>query len=128
MRDGANHGPNGLASLLGRVGRLALGGIQNRVELLAVEWQEERLRFAGLLFRAMALLFLAAMGLLLLTATVIFLVPQGSRVFVMVLLTLLYLCGAFVAWLGLKSALKREPFEASIDQVKKDRLWLESLK
>ena len=128
MRDGDNHRVPSLSGLLGRIGRLALGGIHNRVELLAVEWQEERLLFAGLLFRAIALLFLGVMGALLVTATIILVVPPKSRILVTGLLALLYLCGATITWLSLKSALKREPFSASIDQVKKDRLWLESLK
>jgi uncharacterized membrane protein YqjE len=128
MMDGDNHGSHGLAGLLGRIGRLALGGVQTRIELLAVEWQEERLRFAGLLFRALALLFLGVMGALLLTATVIFLFPERSRVYVAAVLGVLYLCGALIAWLSLKSSLHREPFAASVDQMKKDRLWLESQK
>jgi uncharacterized membrane protein YqjE len=123
-----NHQSLSVAGLLGRIGRLALGGLQNRVELLAVEWQEERLLFAKLLFRALALLFLAIMGAMLVTATIILIVPDSSRVWVTAVLALLYLCGAAGTWLGLKSALKHEPFGASIDQVKKDRLWVESLK
>jgi uncharacterized membrane protein YqjE len=128
MRNGDDHRLPGLAALLHRLGRLVLGGIENRVELLAVEWQEERLRFASLLLRAIALLFLGVVGALLVTATIILLVPPKSRVYVTALLALLYLAGAAVTWFSLKSALKREPFAASIDQVKKDRLWLESLK
>jgi uncharacterized membrane protein YqjE len=123
-----NHQSLSMAGLLGRIGRLALGGLQNRVELLAVEWQEERLLFARLLFRALALLFLAIMGAILATATIILLVPESARVWVTAVLALLYLCGAVGTWLGLKSALKHEPFGASIGQVKKDRLWVESLK
>jgi uncharacterized membrane protein YqjE len=128
MRDGDNHRAPRLPALLGRIGRLALGGLQNRVELLAVEWQEERFRFASLLFRAIALLFLGVTGALLVTATIILVVPPNSRIYATAVLALLYLCGAAVTWGSLKSALKREPFQASIDQVKKDRLWLESLK
>jgi uncharacterized membrane protein YqjE len=78
--------------------------------------------------RAAAFVFLAAMGVLLLTATIIFLCPAGVRVYVTGGLALLYLLGAAGAWLGLKEGLRREPFADSIDQVKKDRLWVESLK
>ena len=128
MRDGNNHGQSSLATLVGRIGRLALGGIQNRVELLAVEWQEERLRFANLLFRALAFLFLGIMGMLLITATIIFVVPPNARVYVTGGLAVLYLCGAAFSWFALNSAMKQEPFSASVDQVRKDRVWLESLK
>ena len=125
---GNNHNSPGLGTLLGRVGRTALTALNTRVELLTVEWQEERLRLRNLLIWAVALLFLGIMGALLLTATIIFLFPQDTRVYVTGALAILYLCGAIGAWFGLKAGLKREPFSESIDQVKKDRLWLESLK
>jgi uncharacterized membrane protein YqjE len=105
-----------------------LRGLQTRVELLAVEWQEERLRLAEVLFRAVALVFLTTMGAILLTATIIFLFPPQARIYVTAVLALLYLFGAAGAWAGLKAGLKREPFTESIDQVKKDRVWLETLK
>jgi len=68
------------------------------------------------------------MAALLLTLTIILAVPEHSRVLVTAILGVLYLCGAVLVWLGLSASLKREPFAASMDQVKKDRLWLESLK
>jgi uncharacterized membrane protein YqjE len=125
---GNNHNSPGLSTILGRMGRLALRGLQNRVELMAVEWQEERLRLAELLVRGIVLIFLATMGALLLTATVIFVFPAGARIYVTAGLALLYLFAAAGAWAGLKARLKREPFSESIDQVKKDRVWLESLR
>jgi uncharacterized membrane protein YqjE len=125
---GGNHNSPGLGTLLGRAGHAALRSIHNRVELLAVEWQEERLRFAHMLLLAMVVVFLATMGALLLTATIIFLFPEGARIYATAVLALLYLLGAVGAWLALRTALKREPFNESINQVKKDRLWLESLK
>jgi uncharacterized membrane protein YqjE len=125
---GPNHTSPSLASLVGRVSRVALRGLQTRVELLAVEWQEERLRLAEVLFRAVALVFLTTMGAILLTATIIFLFPPQARIYVTAVLALLYLFGAAGAWAGLKAGLKREPFTESIDQVKKDRVWLETLK
>jgi uncharacterized membrane protein YqjE len=126
---GTNHNSssNPLA-VLGRLGRAALRGLQTRVELMAVEWQEERLRLAHLLVRAIALVFLGTMGTLLVTATIIFLFPEGLRVYVTAALGILYLIGAAVAWAALKAGLSREPFAESIEQVKKDRIWLESLK
>lgn len=118
----------GLGSLLGRVGSTALRGVNARVELLAIEWQEERLRLREMLVWSVAMLFLAATGALLLTAAIIFLFPEGMRIYATFGLALLYFCGAAGAWFGLRSGLKREPFVETIDQVKKDRVWLESLK
>jgi uncharacterized membrane protein YqjE len=128
MIAGNNHNSPGLATLLAGAGRVALGGIHTRVELLAVEWQEERLRLGELVLCAMALLLLGIMGALLLTATIIFLFPESGRIYVTAAFAVLYLLGAMIAGFALKTRLKREPFSESIDQVKKDRLWLESLR
>ncbi len=124
---GNNHNSSGAVGVLGRFGRTALRAIDTRVELLAVEWQEERLRFRDLLLWAVALLFLVLIGALLVTAAIIFLFPEDLRVYITAAIGLLYLCGAVAAWFRLKSGLKKEAFAQSIDQVKKDKVWLESL-
>jgi len=123
-----NHKSTGLGSLLGRIGRTTVRGLSTRVELLALEWQEERLRLRQMLIWSVAMLFLLAMAVLLITAAIIFLVPEGARVYVTAGFGLAYLCAAVGAWLGLRSRMKREPFVDSVEQFKKDRVWLESLK
>lgn len=128
MIAGNNHTPTGLTTLLGRVAREALGGVQNRVELLAVEWQEARLRLSELLLWLVALLLLGLMAVLLLTATIIFLFPESVRVYVTGAFALLYLLGGAGSFFALRTVIKREPFSESIEQVRKDRVWLESLK
>ena len=124
---GDNHNSSGFGGVLGRIGRTALQGLNTRVELLALEWQEERLRLRGLLLWSVALLFLVLMGGLLVTAAIIFMFPEDLRVYITAAFGLLYLCGAVAAWFGLKSGLKKEAFAESIDQVKKDQVWLETL-
>src|SRR3981189_618874 len=101
---GSNHNSPSLATLVGRIGRTALSSVHNRVELLAVEWQEERLRLKDILLLGGLLVFLGTMGALLLTATIIFLFPEGLRVYVTAVLALLYLAGAIGAWLALRAA------------------------
>ncbi|HZR21045.1 MAG TPA: phage holin family protein [Verrucomicrobiae bacterium] len=123
-----NHQSEGLGNLVGRLGSIAARTLSTRVELLAIEWQEERWRLRQMLIWSIAVLLLGVMGILLLTAVIILLFPEGVRVYVAAALAVLYFCGAAGAWFGLKAGLKREPFAESIDQVKKDRLWLESLK
>jgi len=122
-----NHNSSGVTSLIGRFGRTALRGINMRMQLLGVEWQEERLRLRDMLLWSVALLFLFLMGALLITAAIIFVFPQDLRVYITAAFGLLYLCGALGAWFRVKSGLKKEPFAESIDQVKKDQVWLESL-
>jgi len=123
-----NHEPPGLASLTSKIVDTGLGALRNRGELLAVEWQEEKSRLVGLLLWGVGFLFLAILGLVMLTATIIFLLPQDQRIYVAAGFAALYLLGSIMALLIMKSLLKREPFAESIEQVKKDRLWVESLR
>lgn len=123
-----NHSPSSFGTLLGRAGSTALRAVNTRVELLAVEWQEERLRLRDLLFWGLAVLFLVNIGALLLSAAIIFLFPENLRVYATFGLAVLYLCGAAGAWFALRAGLRREPFAETIEQAKKDREWLESLK
>ena len=125
---GANHQVPGLASLLRKLGATLLGTLENRSELLAVEWQEERLRLAELMLRMTALLFLAMMAVILFTATIIFLFPEGARLYVAAAFTLVYLVAAVGAGFGLRSLLLEEPFLETRHQVRQDRAWLDSLK
>ena len=127
MEEGNPH-PPGPLTLIRQVAATVLGVLQNRGELLSVEWQEERARMLDLLVRTLGFVFLGMMGLVLLTGTIILLLPQDWRVYAAAGFTLLYLLGALAAWLGIRSLLRREPFAETIEQVKKDREWLESLK
>ncbi|HWH68048.1 MAG TPA: phage holin family protein [Candidatus Sulfotelmatobacter sp.] len=122
------HLPPGAGTLVGRLARTGLGALQNRFELLALEWQQEKARLTELLVWAVGLLFLGIMGGVLLTATIIFLFPQEWRLYVAGGFTLLYFLGALGAWFSLKTLLKQEPFAETLDQVKKDRVWLDSFK
>ncbi len=81
---------------------------------------------AELMVRTLGFIFLAMVGAVLLTITIIFLLPPDWRIYALGGFTLLYLLAALAAWLGVRSLLRREPFAQSIDQVKKDREWLGS--
>lgn len=124
----SNDNTSHLAGAVGRVARVAVRAVQTRAELLAVEWQQERLRLLDLLVSALGLLLLGTMGVLFATVTIIFLFPASVRLYVTAAFAVLYVLAAAGAWFSLKQALKRQPFVESIDQIKKDRVWLESLK
>lgn len=127
MADNNDHFP-GFITLLRKIGRTGLGAIQNRGELLAVEWREENARLTEVLVWAFGLAFLAMCGLLLLTATIVLLFPSEQRIYALAGFTVLYLAGALAAWFNVKSLLKHEPFNESLTQLRKDSVWLESLK
>ena len=115
----------GLGTLGRRLGRTALGALENRGELLMVEWQQEKERLLQLIICAFGLMFLGMMGLLLLSATIIFLFREEYRLFVAAGFTVLYLGGAAFLFFSLKSLLKQEPFEETLTQFKKDRALLD---
>jgi len=125
MTDGNNDAP-GLATLMRKLGRTGLGALHNRGELLVVEWQEEKARLTGLLILAVALLFLGVLAMVMLMTTIIFLFPE-QRLYIAAGFTVLYLTGAVLVWLRLKALLKQEPFAESLEQVKQDGVWLETL-
>ena len=127
MADNNNHFP-GFITQLRKLGSTAFGALQNRGELLAVEWQEENARLTEILIWTLGLAFLAMAGLLLLTVTIILLFPAELRIYAFAGFTVLYLIGALTAWFNIKALLKHEPFVESLTQVRKDSVWLESLK
>jgi uncharacterized membrane protein YqjE len=127
MEENGQDGP-ALATLVSRVARTGLGALQNRGELLLVEWQEERARLTEVLILTVVCLFLGMLGLGLLTALIIYLFPADLRIYAIAGFAVLYLGGAIIAWNSMKKLLKQEPFSESIAQVRKDAACLESLK
>lgn len=117
-----NNRAPGIATLVGKLARTIGGAVQNRFEPTALEKQDERARLPDLLVWLVSLVFLGIMGALLLTAVIIFLFPQDLRIYVAGGFTVLYLAGALLAWIEVRSMLKREPFSESIDQAGQDQL------
>ena len=124
----ANHQPPGFATLVSRLFRTGVGAVQNRIELFAVEWQQERVRLADVMLLGVAVVFLGILSVLLFTITIILLFSSELRIYVTLGFAVLYLIAALVAFFSLRAQLKREPFADTLDQAKKDRAWLESLK
>jgi uncharacterized membrane protein YqjE len=122
--------PPGLFSLFRKLGVTAFSSLQNRAELLAVELREENLRVVELFIWGLAMCFLGLMFLIVATATVIFLFPHDLRIYAALGFCVLYLAGAVVALWNLKAlaGTAGTPFADSIEEIKKDAEWLESLK
>jgi uncharacterized membrane protein YqjE len=113
-------------SLGRRIARTGLGLLQNRAELLFLELQEEKGRAILLIVGAVGLLFASMMTLLLITGTVIFLVPEGARAYTAGGFALLYFLGALFAFFAIKHQLKRAPFIQTLAELRKDRTALDS--
>jgi len=122
-----SHAP-GLPALLGRLARTGVGALVNRGELLAVEWQEERQRLVELMAWTVGWVFFAVMGAVMLTATIILLVPADKRVYVTAGFTLLYVAAAVWVWSALKKLVQHEAFTGSLTQLRKDAECLDSFR
>lgn len=123
---GENHHPPGVGTLLRKLAATGLGALRNRGELLTVEWQEEKARQVHLAIASVALMAFAFLATALLTAIVIFLFPQDKRLYVAGAFALLYVGGAVWSGFTLKRLFKSQPFSESLNQLKKDREWLDS--
>ncbi|HSQ05018.1 MAG TPA: phage holin family protein [Burkholderiales bacterium] len=112
--------------LLGSVRTLAhtlVAALQTRLELLATEVEEERIRLTRLWLLAMAALFLFVLSVLTATLFVVVVFWDTYRLGAIGVLFLLFLFGGcFVAWYARKEA-RAHPrlFSASLKELAKDR-------
>jgi len=125
MRD-SEPASSGLLSSLRNLLDHGLAAAQNRTELLAVEFQEEKEHVLESGAWIMATLFFAIMVCGLVSAIIIWLFPEDWRIYAAAALALIYLVGGVIAFSGLRRQLRRQsaPFSASIDEIRKDREWL----
>jgi len=122
-----SHAP-GLPTLLGKLARTGVGALLNRSELLAVEWQEERQRLVELMAWTVGWVFFAVMSAIMLTATIVLLVPPDKRVYVTAGFALLYVAATIWVWSVLKKLVQKEAFTESLAQIRKDAECLDSFR
>ena len=125
--NGVEHHSPGLFDSARRLLDYAFGAFYNRVELLAVEFKEEKTNVVELFICVAATLFFAMMTVIVLTATVILLFREEWRIYAAGGFCVIYFIGAIWSFLWLKSRLKQGglPFSESINELKKDREWLQ---
>jgi uncharacterized membrane protein YqjE len=116
---------------LGSLRRLLDTGLsigQNRLELLAVEMQEEKLRLVQIFVLVSAVVAFALMSLTMLSLTLVVLFWESSPLAVLGGLSLLYLLATAAAWRVLSKRLggQSAPFSGNIAEMKKDKEWLDS--
>jgi len=117
-----------LGRLAHRTASTLVGALQNRAELFVVEFEEANDRVLKMVLFGVGALFFLEMGMLLLTGTIIFLVPEPYRVYAAGGFTLLYLGGGVAAVLTFKSLIKKATFTESLNQFKKDAEILDAFK
>ena len=118
--------PQGILGSLRRLVQTFLAIAQNRLELLLVEFQEERRQFFEALLLAGIVLVLGTMTLAVVTCTLVVLCVHFNRLDLLLGLGLLYLLGTIFAFLRLRRHLRDwTPFAATLDELKKDLTCLE---
>ena len=119
------------SGLMGSVKRLTgslIAILSTRLELLANELQEERLRLTQMLLLALIALFCLGTGLMLLNAFIVVLFWDDHRLLALGLLSLVYLvAGAAIAMVArAKAQAGSKLFAASLAELDKDRQALRS--
>ena len=119
------------SGLMGSVKRLTgslIAILSTRLELLANELKEERLRLTQMLLLALIALFCLGTGLMLLNAFIVVLLWDDHRLLALGLLSLVYLvAGAAVAMVvRVKAQAGSKLFASSLAELDKDRQALRS--
>jgi len=110
----------GILSSLQRLVRIVGATLQNRVELLAVEFQEERYRLVELMLLTGGALVLALLALMLFSGVIVFAFPREYRLYIAAGLGVLYLLSGAALGIRIRRLLREQPFSETVQQVKKD--------
>ena len=122
----SNH-DSGWTAATRRLASNAMGAVQNRIELFALELREEKNQAVGLLIWVCTTVLCGVLALVTLTAAVILFFPEDKRAFVAAGFAVLYVALAAFAWFKAHGRMKDEtpPFSATIDEFRKDQEWLQ---
>jgi uncharacterized membrane protein YqjE len=112
--------------LLGSLRDLAdglLGSARDRLELFALELQEEKLRFFQTFIWVSAAIFAAMLVVMFASLTIVYLFWQTARVAVLVAFTVVYLAAFLAILRKCRRMLDRtsRPFEATLAELQEDR-------
>lgn len=126
MAEGDHSG--GLFSSVRRVADTCVSSVHNRVELLAVELQEEKIRLVRLLLWTGAALFAAFLAITVITIAVVFLVPDDKRTIALIGFGVIYAVVAVVIAVKLRGEVRNAPppLADTLSELKKDLQSLRS--
>jgi uncharacterized membrane protein YqjE len=124
--EGPEEKKRGVFASFGRLFKTIAATVANRVELLLVEWHEERLRLIEALLLAGAVLILALMTLMVGTLTIVAVCVINHQLGLVVGLGLVYLLATIGCYLLLRNRLKSwAPFAETLAELKKDKACLD---
>lgn len=126
MAQGEHSG--GLFSSVRRVADTCVSSVHNRVELFALELQEEKIRLVRLLLWTGAALFAAFLAITVITIAVVQAVPEDKQKIAISVFGLLYAIVAIVVALKLRSEIRNAPppLADTLSELKKDLQSLRS--
>jgi uncharacterized membrane protein YqjE len=126
MAEGDHSG--GLFSSVRRVADTCVSSVHNRVELLAVELQEEKIRLVRLLLWTGAALFAAFLAITVITIAVVFLVPDDKQPIALIGFGVVYALVAVVIAVKLRGEIRNAPppLADTLSELKKDLQSLRS--
>ena len=119
--------PEGLGAGARRTVEILIRTLQNRADLLGLELEEEGRWVVTALVWTAAAIFFAVLGITIGTVTVVALVPETLRPWVLIGFAALYLFLAVSALSGLKKHIKfrRPPLADTVNELKKDLEWIQ---
>jgi uncharacterized membrane protein YqjE len=120
--------PSGIFASLRRMLDTALSTVQNRVELFALELQEEKSWLISTLLWAAAMIFFGGLAIIFVVAAIIFLAPEAWRPWVLLGIAVAFVWLAANSVVGFRRSLrdKRPPLSDTIGELKKDIEWIRS--
>lgn len=127
MTEGSESGRfRGLGGSLRRLGDSLMGLIETRLDILSLEWAEERASLTRLLLVVLAILVCLQLALVFGLLFLLLIVGEEHRVAVLGIAALALVLAAGGGALWLRSWLKRRSpmFETTIAELRKDREWI----
>jgi len=120
--------PEGILASVRRMAETALRTVQNRVELFALELQEEKCWLISTLLWAAATVFFGGLAIIFVVGAIIYLSPESARPWVVGGFALLFVYLAINAIVGLRRSVqnKKPPLADTVGELKKDIAWIQS--
>jgi len=111
-----------------RIGNSLLSLLQNRVDLFALELQEEKQWLVATILWAGAAMFFCGLAIIFVGFTLVWIVPDSARPWVLGGLSTLFILLAILGVVGLRRLLREKPsaFSESVSELKKDIAWIRS--
>ncbi|MEM1158000.1 MAG: phage holin family protein [Verrucomicrobiota bacterium] len=106
-----------------RAFRSFIQSVETRLDLFALELQQEKIRFVHIVLWLCSAVFLTAISLIMVTLTIVMAVCEEHKTLAMIICSAVYVIGAVISGSKLYQNLyqSEQPFSETISQLKQDR-------